>query len=153
MPPLPAPSSEYSACLEPSVGARRAVLASGVVLYLAGAAAIGTLPVSGPVMPLLLVAWIAQGVYTLSCRFRQDARVANFVLDASGSLELVSPTGTRTPARHWSGTIVLERAIWLRFRDRNGRIRAELLTGHPRRDAEFRRAGVLLRLLASGQNN
>jgi hypothetical protein len=129
------------------------VLASAVVLYVAGGAALWSLPASRPVSVALLLAWLAHGILACRCRIRAGKRVAACVLDATGALELVSPAGKRTAASRSGGTIVLERAIWLRYRDRDGRFGAELFTGEPRRDAEFRRAAVLLRLLAQSQNN
>ncbi len=150
---MPGPSNAYSACLEPAPGARRAVLASGISLYLAGAAALWSLPGSRSVVIMLLLAWLAHGIYVCGWQRRRQGRIANVVLDATGAVELHLGTGKRTPVRRLPGTIVLEQAIWLRYRHRDGRIGTELFTGDPRRDAEFRRAAVLLRLLSSGQNS
>ncbi len=129
------------------------VLVSGIAFYLAGAAALWSLPGSRSLVILLLIAWLAHGLYVCWWQKRPEARIAAFVLDATGALELQSGTGRRTPVSRVPGTIVLEQAIWLRYRHPNGRIGAELFMGDPRQDAEFRRAAVLLRLLASGQNN
>ena len=129
------------------------MLASGVALYVAGAGALWSLPGPRPGSIALVLAWIAYGIYACRRRIRPAAGISACVLDATGALELVSREGRRTPASRLPGTIVLQRAIWLRYRDRDGRIGAELFTGSPRRDPEFRRAGVLLRLLAASRNN
>ena len=104
-------------------------------------------------LTMLLLAWLAHGIHNCWSHIRRYGRVSACVLDATGALELASGTGKRSAVRRLSGTIVLQRAIWLRYRDRHGRIGAELFFGDPRRDAEFRRATVLLRLLAASQNS
>ncbi len=129
------------------------MLTSGAALYAAGAAACLSLPGPGWIAGLLFCAWCARGAHALLQRQLEDRRVAAVALDSEGSLELVGDGGSRVPARRLAGTLVLERAIWLRYRDREGRTGAQLFLGDPRIDADFRRAGVLLRLPASGQKN
>ena len=150
---MPGLSSEYSACLEPAAGGRRAVLLSGLALYLAGAFACLSLPASGRIVALLLGVWCIHGLCSLRARLLEDRRVAAVILDSGGGLEIINSEGIRVPIHRLPGTIVLARAIWLCYRDRDGRTGVQLFVGDPRSDTEFRRASVLLRLQASSQKN
>ena len=150
---MPEPSSAYSACLEPGEGVRRIVTLSGIALYAAGAGALLSLPGSRAVAAVLTLAWLALGIAQYRRRLQENRRVAAILVHETGALELVSSNGKRRPADGMPGSIVLERAIWLRYRAGDGSGGAELFLGAPRRDADFRRAGNVLRLLAMGQKN
>lgn len=123
------------------------------MLYLAGAAGISFFPGPRAVVVTLLLAWVGHGIHECRQLAAHYARVSSFTLDASGVLEIAGKRGRRSPACRLPGTVVLERAIWLRFRDAEGRIGTELFTGSPRRDAQFRRAAVLLRLSPATRKN
>ena len=150
---MPEPSSAYSACLEPREGVRRIVTLSGIALYAAGAGALLSLPASGAVVAMLTLAWLVLGLALCRRRLRENRRVEAILVHETGALEPVSSIGKRRPADGLPGSIVLERAIWLRYRAGDGSEGAELFLGAPRRDPDFRRAGNVLRLLAIGRKN
>lgn len=102
---------------------------------------------------MLTLAWLVLGLALCRRRLRENRRVEAILVHETGALELVSSIGKRRPADGLPGSIVLERAIWLRYRAGDGSEGAELFLGAPRRDPDFRRAGNVLRLLAMGQKN
>lgn len=120
------------------------MLGSGALLALFGLLPVVSLPVSVPVNLLLGVGWLVFSTVELGRILAGFRRVAGLRLDDSLLLELKSPAGEWRPGRFAAGTLVLGRAVWLRFRDIEGRLQGELLTGDPRYDAGFRRLVVLL---------
>ncbi len=129
------------------------MLVAALALYVAGAFALWLLPGPQSLVGLLLLAWLAHGISGCRRLVRHYARVSAYRFDDSGALELDGGQRQSARASRLPGTVVLERAIWLRCRDEDGRIVTELFTGDPRRDVEFRRAAVLLRLLAETRKN
>ena len=85
----------------------------------------------------LFNAWRA---FTLVCRIR---------LHADGSAEIGDPSGAWRCATLGRGSVVLERVAWLRFDVDGGSQIAELLTGNPRKNKDWRRLQVIWRHLGS----
>lgn len=81
---------------------------------------------------------------------RAVREVSAYILDADDGLTLRAAGGEVLDAEVLPGTLALNRAIWLRFRDSRGLVGAELIPGDARRQRDFRRALVLLRLGTGG---
>ena len=145
---MPPSSNAYSNALEPSRRGRGVLLASALLLTLLGWLPILTLPWPPGIRAALAVGWtVFSGLDYLAgwCAIRH---VAAYSLHPDEGLVLRVTGGPNIGAEVMPGTIVLGRVIWLRFRDERGRIGAELIPGNPRRQPDFRRALVVLRLAA-----
>lgn len=141
-------SNAYSSALEPSGRGRGIVLASALLLTLLGWLPILTLPWPPGIRAALGAGWTLFGGLEYLAGWRAVRHVAAYSLDPDEGLVLRFTAGPDVGAEVMPGTVVLGRVIWLRFRDDRGRIGAELIPGNPRRQPEFRRALVLLRLAA-----
>ena len=143
-------SNAYSSALEPSGRGRGIVLASALLLTLLGWLPILTLPWPPGIRAALGAGWTVFGVLEYLAGWRAVRHVEAYSLHPDDGLILRFTAGPGVAAELMPGTVVLGRLIWLRFRDGHGRVGAELIPGDPRRQADFRRALVLLRL-ASGR--
>ncbi len=150
---MPTPSPEYSASIDPSIRGRRIVLGSGLVLNLAGTAALLTLPLPFAGRLALVLGWTAWGFREQIGLRRQFVRSRCFHFGAVGGLAVGPDEQSAMPAEVLRGTVALHRAIWLRYRGNDRRIGVELFLGSSRQDPRFRRAVVLLRLRPYRQNH
>jgi len=124
------------------------VLGSALFLNLLGWLPILTLPWPAGMRTALGAGWTVLGGLEYLAGWRVVRHVAGYSLHPDDGLTLHFTDGTGLAAEVMPGTVVLGRMIWLRFRDARGRVGAELIPGCPRRQADFRRALVVLRLAA-----
>ena len=122
------------------------MLGSGALLALFGVIPILTLDLATPLRSASVLAWLAYSAAELGRMARTYARVSGFRLDSALEFEMLGRGGRWLPASLAPGSIVLDRAIWLRYRNSEGRASAELVTGNGRESQDFRRLKVLLRL-------
>lgn len=107
-----------------------------------------TLPLPPGIRAALGAGWTVYGGLEYLAGRVAVRHVAAYVVDPDDGLVLRFTSGPDAAAELMPGTVVLGRAIWLRFRDGRGRVGAELIPGDPRRQPDFRRALVVLRLAA-----
>ena len=126
---------------------------SGLALAVFGLLPIVSLPLPELLRLLLAVAWLAGSGLELALVVAAFGRVTGYRVDETLALETRAPDGQWRPATLAAGTLVLSRAVWLRYCDSAGRCRGELFTGDARVDAGFRRLVVLLELGQEARNH
>lgn len=141
---MPTSSTGYSSEIVPDARLRRAVAAAGCACLLLA-------PVLGSVLPWEWRLQATGAVVVLTAaeltRLLRGQRLAGrYRLYGDGSLEVFTPDGGRRLARLAAGSVLLPGIAWLRFRAPDGRIWAELVTGNPRKNKDWRRLCVIFRL-------
>jgi hypothetical protein len=121
------------------------------LLAFAGCACLlGTLLVLGlPLRPelkfVLACLWLVRCLLEMRSRVKALSRIDRIRICPTGSLEAVSGNGKVESLMLLSGSMVLSRVAWLRFRLDDGLQYGELLLGNPRRDEQWRRLQLIWR--------
>ena len=135
----------YSAELHPEPRLRRLVLASGIMLFIAGLLLILRLPVAATYRSAIAVFWLALNAYEWFSNRRAYARFGILRIDAEGRIECRNGDGAWQAHGLRSGSIVLARFAWLRLTAADGLRYAELLYGDARESDDWRRFQVIWR--------
>jgi hypothetical protein len=128
---------------------RKALLA-----FAGGACLLGTLLVLGlPVRPelkfVLAGLWLVRCLLEIRSQAQAASRIDRIRICPTGSLEALSGNGRVESLTLLSGSVVLSRVAWLRFRFDDGLQYGELLIGNPRRDEQWRRLQLIWRQQAA----
>ncbi|MDH4106697.1 MAG: hypothetical protein OEW35_00115 [Gammaproteobacteria bacterium] len=145
-PPPTASSGAYAAELELSDRARRVVRLSGFALLIAGSLIAWQLPL--PAWGKLLVAagWIADCSHALVRQSRGVARLRRLRVRADGRIDGVAPDGRSVELELMPGSLLLDRAGWLRLRRADGAVHGELLLAGEQAAEAWRKLSILWRL-------
>lgn len=142
-------STVYFAEILPDPVLRRIVLASGVVLALAGVPLIQVLPVAAEVRATATLLWLAFVASELT-RARLawvSCHAVRFFTD--GSVAVLIPDQNWRPATLLAGGVLLQRLGWIRLSVvlPNGRnlVLGEFVCGDSRKSADWRRLQVIWR--------
>ena len=135
----------YSAELRPDRRLRRLVLASGVLLFLAGLLLVIGLPLAAVYKSLVGISWLALCAYEWLSNRRAYARFGILRIDAEGRVERRCSDGTWQVHALRSGSVVLARLAWLRLVATDGLRYAELVRGDSRESIDWRRFQVIWR--------
>jgi hypothetical protein len=138
-------SNAYSAELQVDPALRRLVTGSGLLLLLAGVAAIFTLPVPPPQRAgaaLLWSAWSGWGMWRLIGRWRTYVALR---VSADGSVRLRRSDGEWREATLLPGSILLQDWGWIRLRTHGGAAFAEPCRAGRQDRRDWRRLQVLWR--------
>ena len=139
------PSAAFYALIEPARGDRLLVLGSGAFLSLVGILPILSFTIPRSLRAACVIAWLGFCLLELG-RLANAYRYVTALRLAEGRvLETRGARGNWRSAELLSGTIVLDRAIWLRYASADGRSSAELITGDSRSNPGFRRLKIVLR--------
>ena len=138
-------SQTYSAELRPDRLLRWLVLASGMLLFLAGLVLVISLPLAAAYKFLVAFLWLALSAYEWISNRRAYARYGIFRIDAGGSVERRSYDGTWQVHSLRPGGVVLARLAWLRLVTPDGLRYAELVRGDARESNDWRRFQVIWR--------
>ena len=124
---------------------RRLVLASGILLFIAGASAIGMLGIAVSGRAILAIAWMLVFLrQSLSLR-RAYSRNGILTVKPGGEIRCRRCDGSWAPLEILPGSIVTSRWAWLRLRAVHTPDYAELLRGETRRSEDWRRFQVIWR--------
>jgi len=142
-------SNAYYAEISPDPCLRRIVLASGVLLALAGIPLIITLPVALSVRVAAVGVWLALAI-TETIRGRRAWHTCHALrFFPGGAVAVLLPGPNWQPARLVSGGILLRKMGWIRLEVAlpNGRkqVLGELLRGNCRKSDDWRRLQVIWR--------
>ena len=133
----------------PDLLLRRVVLGAGVIALAAGLIAIATMTAAASVKLLLTAALALSGIVELVVITRGNMRCERLRIEAGGTLQVYDRSGACRLARLESGSLVLRRLAWLRFRTTDGRRHAELLCRGRAQSHEWRRLQVIWRHLGA----
>ena len=138
-------STEYWAELRPDSRLRRAVIASGFVLLILGLLMLLFVDWSPILRGLIGVSWGGLTALRLLQLARAYTQNGILRLGADGGVNIEATDGRRVAAALQPGSLVLQRYAWLRIAPEVGRPYAELLTGDPRENEDWRRFQVIWR--------
>jgi len=138
-------SNTFSAELRPDPCLRRLVLASGMLLLLAGLILIISLPLAAAYRCLIAVVWLALGAHEWTSNRRAYVRFGIMRIDAMGCVERRCGDGTWQVQGLRPGSVVLARLAWLRLVATDGLRYAELVSGDGRESNDWRRFQVIWR--------
>lgn len=132
-------SEKFEVTLRPDPLARALVIATGILLTLAGGwiLAVSGLPQAWSVLGVL--AWILKAAREFQGLRRAFREVDGIVIDAAGGVSVLSPQGERTPARWLTGSFASPAIAWFRLRLPGGGSCGELLIGHRTDAADWHR--------------
>lgn len=131
---------------------RLLVLGSGILLSLVGVLAVLNFAVPALFRAICVLAWVGFVVVEHGRITVAFNAATGFRLDQNLFLEVRDRSGRWQAAELAAGSIVLDRAVWLRYRNSGGRPGVELITGNGRSMHDFRRLKVLL-LHAEAERN
>lgn len=94
--------------------------------------------------------WMLASERELRVIARGYERYKGIRIDAYGAAALLTQDGDWLPATLLAGSIVLPSLVWLRFKDHNGRHRAELIARKCPENKGWRRLQVIWRHLGAG---
>ena len=138
-------SSKYVADLPPDARLRRLVQLCGILFAMLGVRVLLSLPLHPAVTIPGAGAWrsfcawefiLLRRGFVVSCRIR---------VMADGELRLLGPDGSWRSARLVTGTVVLRRYAWIRYRTEAGQYCAEFVRGSCRKSDDWRRLQVIWR--------
>ena len=138
-------SNAYSAGFRPEPALRRIVLASAVASGFIGVVVIATLPFPAASIGAGILFWSALTVLRLRNLWRSWSACHGLRVRPGGEVAVYGPDGTWRPAVLASGSGLLRRCAWLRYRTASGRIAVELLRGCCRESQDWRRLQVIWR--------
>lgn len=138
-------SARFETVLVPASRVRRAMLAISAGCTASGAFLILDLPLRPELKLVMFCLWLYRGATELRYRLRGMSRLKRIRMDPSGRVTAVCPAGTREPLELLSGSVVLSRVAWLRFRFPDGLQYGEMLFGNARRHEEWRRLQLIWR--------
>ena len=138
-------STAYSAEITPEPALRRCVCWSGAILGIVACLVILSLPAALWLRLAACGLWVAmtsRELWRLQLAWTTCRRLR---FTADGAVEILEANGTWYPACLDGGSVLLRRAGWIRLRNRHGARFGELLRGHARRGADWRRLQVIWR--------
>jgi len=141
----------FSSVLTPDPASRRFVVATGIVALLGGAVVIVGLPFDWSWRLLFAVAWavlVGKDLLAILRGFRHCSRI-RFI--HTGELQISAAGSCCAAATLESGSLVLRRFAWLRFRTEDGRRHVELLRRKMAQNKDWRRLQVIWRHLGAGR--
>ena len=138
-------SNAYSSELRPEPRLRRAVLAGGALLIVAGCLLVGLLPVTGGRKLLLGLSWLLVSGYEYVSHWRAYTREGILRLDSNGQVWRSSHGKQFDAVVLSGGSIVTSRIAWLRISVGRGCRYGELLHGDARESEDWRRFQVIWR--------
>ena len=144
-------SIRYSAELAPDPALRRAVLIAGALAILGGIAVIAALPITWQWQVIVGLGW---GVYSgrdLWLIARANKACQRLQVDQDGCIRVFDRECCCSPATMDSGSLVLRRLAWLRFRTAAGRRHVELIRRKSTQNDDWRRLQVIWRHLGAQQ--
>lgn len=144
-------STPFSTELDVDPRLRRIVLASGVLLTVAGIPVISTLPVAPLWRWLAAGAWCLGGlreVLIIAAGYRRYGRIR---IDSAGAIALQGSGGEWVAAEVRGGSVVLQRLAWLRLRLPDGSGCGELLRGDTIENEHWRRFQLVWRHLGGAR--
>ena len=142
-------STPYSTELTPDPFLRRTVLLSGAVLTGVGLVVIGVSAFAVHFRLFAACLWLWLGVRQVLQIAKGHERCRRIRIDCNGNIEILRRSGDWVAASLASGSVVLPRLVWLRFRDPQGRFYAELLRGRRRQNRAWRRFQVIWKHLGA----
>ena len=144
-------STPFSTELEIDPCLRRIVLASGALLTVAGILVISTLSVAPPWRWLAAAAWCLGGLREILVIAHGHRRYRRIRIDSAGGIAVQGPGGDWIAAEVRSGSVVLQRLAWLRFRLPEGPGCGELLCGDTFENEHWRRFQLVWRHLGGAR--
>jgi len=138
-------SSAFSAEFAAEPLLRRWVLFSGLLLNAAALVVIFLLPVHAFVTAGSAILCVAYGVHEQIRLRRAYRRCARLRIDCDGNLRVFDRQGDWQAGTLLAGSVLLRRAGWIRIRTDDGHVFAELVRGHCRHSADWRRLQVIWR--------
>ena len=140
-----AASTSYSAEIRPDRGLRRAVLATGALLFLAGLALLPFVAVVPALKAALALGWAGLCGREWWALRRAYASGGLLRVAPGGQIERQRHDGTWETARLCAGSVVLPRVAWLRIAPGAGPRYAELVRPETDRSENWRRLQVIWR--------
>ena len=138
-------SAKYAAELQPDFLLRRVTL---LAMWLAGAAGV-TVLCGLPINPLLrvcaILAWTGWVALSGVRRRATEQGLLRIRLFADGTVALLRPDGSWTPAMLGADSTVLAGLAWLHFDGAAGLSHTELVRGNSRKSKDWRRLQVIWR--------
>ena len=138
-------STAYFAEITPEPFLRRIVLWSGVTLAVAACLIILSLPVAAWLRLAGCGLWAAMAGRELRLLQRAWRACRRLRFRAGGDIELLEADGQWHAASLEAGSVLLQKAGWIRLRNRCGVRYGELLRGNARSSADWRRLQVIWR--------
>jgi len=129
---------------------RRLVLMCGWMAMVAGAAICLALPLGWEWRLAASCLWVLVNERELRVIAKGYKHYKGIRIDANGAAALLTPDGDWLPATLLPGSIVLPSLVWLRFKDHDGRHRAELIARECPENKGWRRLQVIWRHLGAG---
>jgi len=142
-------STPYSTELTPDPFLRRMVLLSGVVLTGTGLVMIGVAAVAVHFRLSGACLWLWLGLRQVLQIAKGHEHCRRIRIDCDGNMEILRHGGDWVAATLASGSVVLPRLVWLRYRDPEGRVYGELLSGRRRQNRAWRRFHVIWKHLGA----
>jgi hypothetical protein len=124
---------------------RRLVLSVACAALLSGTILIVDLPVMGWLKAFLGSAWVVSCAAELQRMRRAISRIDRICMSSDGSVAGFDRNSQRYELNLLHGSVVLERAAWLRLGFADGLRYGELLTGNVRTSGEWRRLQLIWR--------
>ena len=118
---------------------------SSLALATGGSLVLWQLPVAWPIRGLAEIAWWVVTACELWHRWQRYRTVAGFCLYADGSVDVEAPDGSCSGGMIAAGTVSLLHVAWVRWRDGDGRLYAELIAGNSQERDDWRRFRVICR--------
>ncbi|NIL93018.1 MAG: hypothetical protein GTO71_00915 [Woeseiaceae bacterium] len=128
---------------------RRAVLGSGMLAAAGGIAAIMTLPIAWQWQVLAGLGWCGMSGRDLWLISRANKACDRLRIDEDGVVHVFDRNNCCSAATIESGSVVLRRVAWLRFRTDTGSRHVELIRRNTRKNNEWRRLQVIWRHLGA----
>ncbi len=144
---MPTSSTRYSSEILPDSRLRLAVAASASLCLLL-APALGAMLTPGWRVPAAASVFALTAV-ELARLLRSQRAARRYRLYGDGAIEVVAADGGLSLASLASGSVLLPGVAWLRIRAAGGRAWGELIAGNPRKNKDWRRLCVILRLSAA----
>ena len=138
-------STAYFAEITPEPALRRIVLWSGVTLVVVACVIILSLPLAPWLRLAACGLWTALAGRELRHLQRAWRACRRLRFSADGGIELLEADGQWHAASLEAGSVLLQKAGWVRLRNRHGDRYGELFCGDPRRSPDWRRLQVIWR--------
>ena len=139
-------SAAFEVELPADESGRRAVFLSGLLLAIAGAVLVLTLPLTWPTRVAVFALWTADSIHTQS-RLRQGwAACRGIRMTNRGEIRILGPGERWRAVSLATGTLITRRFAWLRYTEPGGPTRAEFLLRRSAEAAAWHRLQVIWRL-------
>ncbi len=143
-------SHTYSTELSPDPFLRRVVILCGIAAAVVGLATILALSMPPVWRAFAALVWLIMNGQELVLIAKGYKRCRRIRIGHGGDVELLGPDGSWMPATLVSGSVVLRKYAWLRFKTREGQRCAELVRAKSTQNKEWRRLQVIWRHLGAG---